>query len=36
MYLFNQTQLYKKYDALESMIASLNAQYNTLFGGMNS
>ena len=30
-----QTQLYKKYDALESMIASMNAQYNTLFGGMN-
>lgn len=28
-----QTQLYKKYDALETMIASLNSQYNTLFGG---
>ena len=28
-----QTQLYKKYDALETMIASLNNQYNTLFGG---
>lgn len=28
-----QTQLYKKYDALETMIASLNAQYNTLFSG---
>ena len=27
-----QTQLYKKYDALETMIASLNSQYNTLFG----
>ena len=28
-----QTQLYKRYDALETMIASLNSQYNTLFGG---
>ena len=27
-----QTQLYKKYDALETMIASLNNQYNTIFG----
>lgn len=28
-----QTQLYKKYDALEVMISRMNAQYNTLFGG---
>ncbi|MBQ8699825.1 MAG: flagellar filament capping protein FliD, partial [Schwartzia sp.] len=28
-----QTQLYKKYDALEVMIAQMNSQYNTLFGG---
>ncbi len=28
-----QTQLYKKYDALEVMISRMNSQYNTLFGG---
>lgn len=28
-----QTQLYKKYDALEVMISQMNAQYNTIFGG---
>ena len=28
-----QTQLYKKYDALEVMISRMNAQYNTIFGG---